>query len=314
MPSQPKILFFGTAEIAVPSLRQLHEAGFSLLVVTQPDKPVGRHQELTPSPVKVEAQRLGLSILQPKSLKTDIAVKEQFAEFAPDAAVVVAYGKLLPKDVLDLPKHGLLNLHPSMLPKYRGPSPIQSAIMNGETETGITIMLLDEGQDSGPILYQEKVEIKPDETATELLDRAGAFGAPILVDTLQKYLVGDLTPRPQDHDQATFTTLIEREHGQVDWTQSAEVIIRKFRAFQPWPGLYTFWHDKRLKMAKMSLIGAGFEGKQPGLVQVDPEGYPVVVCGVGAVCLSELQLEGKAPSDGATFVRGYVDFVGSTLA
>lgn len=301
-----RVVFFGTPDFALPTLRRLvsgrHEV---VLVVTRPDKPVGRRQEITPPPVAVTARKLGLPVLQPKSLKADGVVSELAAAGA-DAGVVVAYGRLIPPRVLELFPGGVLNVHPSLLPRHRGPSPIQWAIACGDRETGVTTMLLDEGMDTGPILLQRRVSIGPRETAEELAPRLAELGAELMVDTLDGLEAGSLEPRPQPQRGATVTPMIRRDFGEVDWTLPAQRIFDRLRAFTPWPGLYTEFRGGRLKIHGLEVVQPPPPGREkPGtVVAVDPGGI-VVRCGRGsAVRITELQREGKRRMPADAFLVG----------
>jgi len=301
-----KVVFFGTPHFALPTLRHLmasrHEVA---LVVTRPDRPVGRRHEVTPPPVAVTAGKLGLPLLQPKSLKAEQVVSALAATGA-DAGVVVAYGKLIPPRVLELFPQGFLNVHPSLLPRHRGPSPIQWAIACGDRVTGVTTMLLDEGMDTGPILLQRRVSIGPRETAEELAPRLAELGAELMVETLDGLEAGTIEPRPQSREGATVTPMIRRSFGEVDWTLPAQRIFDRLRAFTPWPGLYTELRGGRLKIHGLEVVQPPPAGREePGtVVAVDPGGI-VVRCGRGtAVRITELQREGKRRMPADAFLIG----------
>ncbi|MEK7665475.1 MAG: methionyl-tRNA formyltransferase [Patescibacteria group bacterium] len=267
-----KIIFFGTPEFSVPFLDALaSDPEIEILaVVTQPDKPVGRKQELTPSAVKMRAEVLGILVIQFPTLKTSEA-KKRLATFGADAFIVVAYGKLIPKIVLDLPQLGCINVHPSKLPQYRGPSPIQAVIEKGDRETAVSIMLLDEGMDTGPILAQKSVEVLEDDTSPTLSNRLMQIGAPLLLETLKLYASGALKPIPQDGSKATITKLLDRDSGKIDLSEPAELLERKIRAYTPWPATYTIIKhrgiDLRVKILKARLVNGTLE-----LLVVQPEG------------------------------------------
>lgn len=301
-----KVVFFGTPDFALPTLRHLmagrHEVA---LVVTRPDRPVGRRHEVTPPPVAVTAGKLGLPLLQPKSLKAEQVVSALAATGA-DAGVVVAYGKLIPPLVLELFPQGFLNVHPSLLPRHRGPSPIQWAIACGDRITGVTTMLVDEGMDTGPILLQRRVSIGPRETAEELAPRLAELGAELMMETLDGLEAGTLEPRPQSREGATVTPMIRRSFGEVDWTLPAQRIFDRLRAFTPWPGLYTEFRGGRLKIHGIEVVQPPPPGsEEPGtVVAVDPGGI-VVRCGRGsAVRITELQREGKRRMPADAFLIG----------
>ncbi len=295
------IIFFGTSEFAVPVLESLVKDGWPVsLVITQPDQPVGRKQILTPPPVKIAAKKLGLKILQPKRLISDFSPPA--GGLISDLFVVCAYGQFIPTDLLALPKHGAINIHPSLLPKYRGPSPIQFSLLNGDQETGVSLILLDEEMDHGPILAQKKIAIGPDETCPELMSRLAKIGAGLLLKTLPKYLSGQIKPQPQNHRQATFTKILTREDGRIDWSRPARQIYNQWRASQPWPGTFTELRIKnqelRIKILKMRLSNQSALGDKKGLG---------MVCGDGKIlAIDQLQPEGKKTMTAEEFINGYI--------
>lgn len=253
-----KIIFWGTSEFAVPAIQALKKAGFSIsLVVTQPDAPQGRHLKLTPCPVALAAKELGLQIFQPERLKEREAL-EKLKKTGADIYVVAAYGRLIPDEILNLPPKGAVNIHPSLLPLYRGPSPLQSAILEGSSETGVSLMLLDQEMDHGPLLAQIRVPLSPTITTPELEKNLSEVGAKLLVDTLPRYLAGEIKPKPQNHSQATFCKLLKKEDGKINWDEPAEIIARKIRALKPWPGTYTVYQEngkeQLLKIHQASII------------------------------------------------------------
>ena len=287
-----KIVFFGTPEFSVPFLDTLaSDPEMQMLaVVTQPDKPVGRKQELVASEVKLRAQELAIPVLQFVSLKRP-EVLETLKALEADMFVVINYGKLIPKSLLELPRFGCVNVHPSLLPKYRGPSPIRAPIENGDTETGISIMLLDEGMDTGPILAQKTVPVFPDETTPQLTDRLAQIGAPFFLETLKLYAAGAIQPVAQDDSKATLTTMLDRESGKIDWSDAPEAIERKIRAYTPWPGTYTITqhHGKPLRV---KILTARLEQGQLQILEVQPEGsrpmsYDAFVRGYGPLDTSQ---------------------------
>lgn len=296
----PRIVFMGSPDFAVPVLEALVTRFPVVGVVTQPDRPSGRGNRLTPPPVKVRAQELGLPVFQPPRVSRPEAV-EQLKAWAPDLIVVAAYGQILKPRVLQLPRYGCLNVHASLLPRWRGASPVAYAIWEGDKETGVTIMLMDEGLDTGPILTQRKEPIHPDDTAATLGARLAHLGAELLVETLPGYLKGDIRPQPQDDRLATYAPLLKREHGRLDFAQTAERLARQVRAFDPWPGTFTFWKGKRLKVLQAQARDLSSPG--PGIPLV-VEGYPAVGTEQGVLVLTRVQLEGRRPVDGAAFLRG----------
>ena len=303
----------GTPDFAVPTLEALLERGHDLVgVFTQPDRPAGRGRRLRPSPVKAFAERRGLSVFQPASLRRDGDARAEIADLKPDAIVVAAYGLFLPSVVLETPRYGCLNIHPSLLPKHRGPSPVISAVMDGDETTGVTIMLLDEGMDTGPVLAQHETRIGLDETAGALTHRLFDLGSRLVVETLDRWARGEIEPRPQDDEEATTTRLLKREDGRIDWTAPSDAIERRIRAFTPWPGTFTSWGGRRLKIVRGRLVPMTVHSV-PGTVFAPTDDSVVVTTGSGAIELLEVQLEGRASANAADFARGQRDFIGSVL-
>ena len=300
----------GTPDFAVPVLSRLVEAGHDIAAVySQPDRPSGRGRKLVPTPTKRFAEERGIDVRQPQSLRSDDECKT-LAALRPEVIVVAAYGLFLPPDVLAIPQLGCLNIHPSMLPRYRGPSPVVSAILNGDTETGVTIMKLDEGMDSGPILAQEQVSIDEEETALGLTRRLFDLGADLIVDTLPRWSSGDIQATPQDESRATFTSLVKKEDGEIDWTGDSAQIARMVRAYEPWPGTFTHWDGKQLKiLGATSMAGDAPPGQVVGL----DDGSIGIGTGDGLLAVNRLQNEGRRPSGAQDFVRGYPNFVGAEL-
>ena len=300
----------GTPDFAVPVLSRLIDEGHDIAAVySQPDRPSGRGRKLVPTPAKRFAEERGIDVRQPQSLRSDDECKT-LAALCPEAIVVAAYGLFLPPDALAIPQLGCLNIHPSILPRYRGPSPVVSAILNGDTETGVTIMKLDEGMDSGPILAQERVSIDEEETSPELTRRLFDMGADLLVDTLPRWSSGDIQAIPQDESHATFTSLVKKRDGEIDWSNSAARIARMVRAYEPWPGTFTHWDGKQLKILEAtSMAGDAPPGQVVGL----NDGRIGIGTGDGLLAVNRLQNEGRRPSDAQGFVRGYPNFVGAEL-
>jgi methionyl-tRNA formyltransferase len=290
-----KVVFFATPEFAVPTLELLVASPHEIvLVVSRPDKPVGRHQVLTSPPVVEAARSLGLEVVQPKSLKGDDAA-QALAASAADVAVVVAYGKLIPAELLAIPRHGFVNLHPSLLPRHRGPSPIQWALVCGDRATGVTTMQLDEGMDTGPILLQERVPIDDEETAEMLAPRLAAIGADLVVRTLDGLEQGTITPRPQPEDGVNTTPMLRRNFAKVDWSMPARQLVNRLRGFTPWPGLYTSFRGGRLKIFGLEEVKPAPSGDEaPGTVLTADDTGIVIRCGrTTAARLTELQREGR---------------------
>lgn len=309
-----RLVFFGTSLFAVPALNKIIDHGYSVVSVdTQPDQPAGRGKHMTATPIKVVAAQQRISIEQPPSLKTEEAL-DRFTGLKPDLAIVAAYGKMIPKTFLDIPPHGFLNIHPSLLPKLRGASPIQTAILEGCERTGVTIMKMDEGLDSGPILAQVAIPLRGDENTRALSDILARKGADLLIDVLPRYLRGELLPSRQDEGQATWTKLLRRDDGKIAWSEPAWLIERKVRAFDPWPGSYTFLNGKRLKILKTRINNQPPSHPQPpGTLEIEGNNRIIVHCDKGVLELLELQLEGKNVMGVQTFIRGYLRNLPSSL-
>lgn len=298
-------MYCGTPAFAVPTLEALHAAGHEIaLVVTQPDRPVGRKQVMTAPAVKVRAQELGLSVAQPEKIRKNEALRQSLEQIAPDAMVVVAYGRILPEWMLELPPLGCINLHGSLLPRHRGAAPIQWALASGDSITGNTTMLLDAGLDTGPILLQRSILIQPEHTAVELFPLLANAGAPLMVETLSGLADGSIQPQPQDESQATIARLLEREDGRMDFAlHTATALWNRWRGFQPWPGAFTTWGGKKLIAHRVRPAQMEKE-YSPGRVIVDDERL-LVACASGTwLEVEELQLEGRNRVTAAMFVRG----------
>ena len=292
-----KIVFMGTPDFAVPSLQRLIDDGHDVVAVyCQPDKPQGRHFVLTPPPVKVLATEKGIPVLQPNTLKNEEA-QQILAEFAPDVIVVAAYGKLLPKAVLDIPKYGCINVHGSILPKYRGAAPIQWAVINDEPKAGVTIMQMAEGLDTGDMLLVSETEIGADETAGELFDRIALLGADALSEALKN--IDQLEPVKQDDSLACWASPLKKTDGEIDWKKDAKAVYALIRGVTPWPGAYTIFNGKRLKIHKAKLCDKN--GEAGALLD---EKQLIIGCGSGSVELIEVQLEGAKRISAADFIRG----------
>lgn len=294
------LIFLGTPAFAVPTLEKMIEAGHSILqVITQPDRPKGRGQALSESPVKQAALRHGLPVFQPERIRRPEVV-EQLAKFKTDAMVVVGYGQIIPQSIIDLPRHGIINVHASLLPKYRGAAPVQWAIVNGETVTGVTTMRIDAGLDTGDMLLRAETPISPEETAIELGARLADMGAALLVETLAQ--VDKIAPEKQDSSQATLAPILKKEDGRIDWTQPAEAIHNRIRGLQPWPGAYTTFRGQALHVWKSRFAGAA-TGHPGQLIRAGKSLH--VICGDGSKLeLLEVQLEGKKRISGEAFANG----------
>jgi methionyl-tRNA formyltransferase len=298
--TRPRIVFMGTPEFAVPSLAALFELGDVVAVVTQPDKPKGRGQALAISPVKAYALERGVPVLQPQKLRTP-PFSEVLREYQPDVAVVTAYGKILPKDLLDTPRHGCLNVHASLLPRFRGAAPIQWAIAHGDAETGVALMVMDVGLDTGPVLAEKRLPIAPDETSATLHDKLSGLGGQLLREFLPAYLAGTLTPRPQPEQGMVLAPIIAKEEGQLDFSRPAVELERRLRAFTPWPGAFTTFEGKLFKVHR-ARVGTG-QGAPGSVVSAGPQGLEVA-CGEGSLVLLEVQPEGKRVMPVADFLSG----------
>lgn len=296
-----RLLFMGTPEFAVPCLQSLLDAGHEVCgVFTQPDKPKGRGYAMTPPPVKELAVQHGIPVFQPKTLR-DGAAAEEIRALSPEVIVVVAYGKILPKEVLDIPPYGCVNVHASLLPKYRGAAPIQWSILRGEKTTGVTTMYMAEGLDTGDMLMKAETEIGPDETAGELHDRLSQLGADLIVRTLDAMKAGTLTRTPQDDALSCYAPILTRDLSKIDWTKTAQEIHNQVRGLSPWPSASTVWGGKTLKIHKTKLL-SGVSG-DPG--EVKPGKSLVVCCGEDAVELLTVQYEGGKRMSGADFLLGH---------
>ena len=297
------LVFCGTPRFAVPTLEKLVEAGFRVqLVVTQPDKPRGRGLELAPSPVKRRALELGLQVVQPDKIKNDEEFRSQLLRLRPEAIIVVGYGRLIPPWMIDLPPLGNINLHASLLPKYRGAAPIQWAIACGETVTGVTTMKIDSGLDTGDILLQKQIPIEPKDTAVTLAPRMASIGAELMSDTLQGLLAGTVHPTPQDKTKASLAPVLKKEDGEIDFHCSAEEISNRLRGFQPWPGAYTNFRGKNLQVWEARPLQR-LLSEAEFVVEAD---RLVVGCGKGtALELLEVQPAGKNRMAVRDFVHGY---------
>jgi methionyl-tRNA formyltransferase len=310
MPDFPTLVFCGTPAFAVPTLEKLVEAGFEVrLVVTQPDRPRGRHMELAVSPVKQRSLQLGLQIVQPEKIKNNDEFRAQLAGIKPVAIVVVGYGRIIPQWMIDLPPLGNLNLHGSLLPKYRGAAPIQWAIARGESTTGVTTMRIDPGLDTGDILLQKEIPISPQDTAVTLAPRMAEIGAGLMIETLRGLQSGTIHAQPQDHAHATLAPVLTKEDGRVDFHLTARELWNRLRGFQPWPGTYTSFRGKNLHIwAALAVERAMREG------EIEVADNLLVGCGSGsALQMLEVQIEGKKRMPASDFIHGYQPRTGEKL-
>lgn len=311
-----KLVFCGTPAFAVPTLRQILRAGHQVpLVLTQPDRPVGRTQQLTSSAVKLAALEAGIRVLQPEKIRNNPELRAELEALHPDAIVVVAYGRIIPPWMLELPRLGNLNLHASLLPKYRGAAPIQWAIANGEVKTGSTTMKLDEGLDTGDILLQREMPLAPHMLATDVFPLLAESGADLMIETLRELEAGRIVPRKQDNAQASLAPILTRDDGRMNFSRSAMQIYNRWRGFQPWPGAWTTLHGKKLSVHRMLPTEvAGVHASQPGELLVR-EGTLFVACGNDTwLELVEVQPEGKRRMLAGEFLRGHAIEPGAQLA
>lgn len=306
-----RIIFLGSPAFAVHPLEALVAAGHEIAaVVTQPDRPAGRRRTLSSPPVKQAADRLGLPVIQPETLR-DQHVIDQLAALRPDLGVVAAYGEILRKKVLAIPPLGYLNVHPSLLPLHRGPTPVAGAILAGDQETGVSVMRLDPGMDSGPLLAQAVVPLAPDARAGALTDGLFRMGARMLVEVLEPYASGVLVPHEQDHQQATYTRLLTKGDGNVDWSLPAIVIERMIRAYDPWPTTFTTWHGHVVRIIAARVVGRDPDAALPGtFLGAGESGGPLVATGGGVLELRELQPAGGRVMSGDGWLRGRHDAEG----
>ena len=301
-----RLVFCGTPQFAVPTLKTLLDAGHDVpLVVTQPDRPSGRGMQLLAPPVKQAALDVGLSVMQPEKIKNNIEFRAQLEAIQPYAIIVVAYGRIIPKWMLDLPRYGNINLHASLLPKYRGAAPIQWAVANGEPVTGATTMRIDEGLDTGDMLLQRELVIAPDQTAEDIFPLLAAMGAPLMVETLEGLETGTIAVKKQDSAYATLAPILKREDGHIDFERTAMEIYNRWRGFQPWPGAYTSFRGKKLTLHRM--MPMELRGEQGNSAEVRVErGRLFVDCGGNSrLEIFEVQPEGKKRMSAADFLRGH---------
>lgn len=297
-----RIVFFGTPELAVPTLSALHQHHQVTAAVCQPDKPRGRNKQLAPPPVKVFAESIGIPVVQPGKLNDgqfEVWLKEQ----APDLCALVAYGRILKQPILDVPRHGFLNVHPSRLPAYRGPAPIQGALLDGLSETAVTIMQIDAGMDAGPILLQAPLRIEDDDNAGTLTEKAGELGARLMVEAIALVEAGNAQFVPQNDADATFTKLLEKKDGRIDWSQPAADIYNLIRAATPWPGAQAQLAGKPIRILKSRVIDTTAAAPPGEVIQADREGFHIAT-GRGALAVLELQAAGKSPLSFTEFLNG----------
>jgi methionyl-tRNA formyltransferase len=312
MASPWRIIFFGTPNFAIPTLKYLLQGPDEVIaVVTQPDREKGRGRKVIPSPVKELALQHGLTLLQPEKVREE-AFQEKMKSLQPELFVVAAYGQILPKSLLKIPKHGAVNVHASLLPKYRGAAPIPWAILKGERLTGVTTMMMDEGMDTGDILLQIEIPIGEEETSETLHDRLALLGAQLLLETVRGMKAGNLHPIPQDHSKATYAPPLKKEDGRMDWSKEAKEIDRQVRAFNPWPGAFTEWNGQLLKIYRGEVRGKKSIGKA-GIVAWVGLDFIEVETSKDFFLIKEVQLEGKRRMGVREFISGHPITVGTTF-
>jgi methionyl-tRNA formyltransferase len=294
-----RTVFMGSPDFAIPILRRLSAETKVVGVVTQPDREAGRGRQITPPPVKQVAQALNIPLIQPARLREPAAL-QQLSDWAPDLIVVAAFGQILRSAVLELPRFGCINVHGSLLPRWRGAAPIQAAILNGDQGTGISIMLMDPGIDTGPVLSQRSLPILPDDSGETLAQRMAELGADLLAETLPPYLTGELKPQPQPQEGATYAVMLKKEDGLLDFHLPAETLARRVRGLLPWPGAYMEWQGQALKIVRAHATAGG---PGPGILSVH-QGVPAVGCHTGLLILDEVQLAGKKAMPGKVFLNG----------
>lgn len=314
MTVQASIVFMGTPDFAVPPLQALHAAGYTVsLVVTQPDRPKGRGRLLTPPPVKAAALDLGCNVAQPASVRDPVFI-ERLRQLQPDFFVVVAFGQILPVALLKIPPRGAVNIHASLLPRYRGPAPIQWAMIRGEKETGITTILMDSGIDTGDLLLSAKTDIQPEETAEQLHCRLARMGAEVVLETLERIIAGSVCAHAQKHDEASYAPMLKKEDGHINWHQTAEQLDLFIRAMTPWPGAYCFWDAKRLKIIKARpKTGAAPQAAPGTIVESFPDELRVAVQN-GVLMVDEIQSQSGKCMSVKDFLRGTPLPPGTVLA
>lgn len=307
-----RTIFMGTPEFSAPGLQTLiNDENFEIVgVFTQPDKAVGRKQILSPSPIKQLAQKNNLAVFQPEKIKPEI---EHIKSLTPDLILVIAYGKIIPAEILAIPTYGCINVHASLLPKYRGAACLNAPILNGDNETGVTIMKMDAGLDTGPILRQAKIKLNGQENLSDVHDKLAALGAEILVPTIQDWINGKIAPQIQDNAVASYIKILKKEDGRINWHNSATAIERLIRAYNPWPGAYTL-SDEGQKTLKILLAGGTMASQQQAIGKLFWENNRLLVqCGQDSLVILKLQLAGKQPITAEEFYRGYKKFIDQIL-
>jgi methionyl-tRNA formyltransferase len=311
-----RVVFMGTSELSEVIFKSLLENEYNIVAAfTKPDKKIGRKQEISIPNVKKLAQEHKIPVFQPA--KFNLEATQNLKDLKPDLVIVAAYGKIIPKDALEIPGFGFINVHVSILPKYRGPSPVQNALLSGEKETGVTIMLMDQGVDTGDILSQNKIAIEQDDNTEVLMNKLAKLGADLLIETVPLWIEGKVQRKAQNHSQATLCQLIEREDGRLFWTDSAETIYNKYRALTPWPGIYTYWKTEN-KITRLKLLSIELQKINPVEKHQEGQVFEIgndigVQANIGVIILKEIQKEGKTAMSAKDFVNGHKDFIGSIL-
>lgn len=307
-----RIIFIGTPDLGIPTFEALKkDERFEIItIITQPDMPVGREQTLTPPPIKFIAQKYKLPILQPKRIRE---ITEQIKNLKPDIIIVIAYSQIIPKEILSIPKYGCINLHCSLLPKYRGSAIIQAAILNNDKETGLTIMQMDSGLDTGPILAQTSIPINDNDTYGSLYDKLAILAPDFLINILIKYINNEITPQIQDETKVSYVNQIIKSDGLINWNKKADEIKRLVNAMSPWPSAWTWWNGKQLKIISVQNKQIEINTYRPGKTFIYNRGL-AIQCGQDALIINNLQLEGKKELTSDEFLRGQRDFIGSVLA
>ena len=306
-----KMIFFGTPEIAAYSLEKIIQQYHVSAVVTQPDKVVGRKKLLEAPPVKKIAIQHLIPVFQPEKLET---IQKELINFSPDIGIVFAYSQIIPKQIIDIFPKGILNIHPSLLPQLRGPSPVQEAILNGLNETGVSIIKLDEKMDHGPIVMQKKITINPTHIAPDVLQQCAELGTEMLLEIMPKYIRNEVILNEQDHKNATFSHILTRENGLIDWKNDAQSIYLQFKAYNPWPGVFTHIDGKRIKILNLELLRSIPEQKlSPGTIFISNNGKMAIQCKKNAILILTLQSEGKNAISSEEYIKGYKNCIGKRL-
>ena len=310
-----RVVFMGTPSFVIPVLDSLFGSDREIVgVYTNRDLPRGRGRQQGRTPVKEYATQKGLQVFQPNSLRT-LEARKGLESLSPDVVVLAAYGKLVPEELLEVPRWGFLNIHPSLLPKYRGPSPVQTALLDGERKTGASLIQLDKGIDSGPILGQKETAVRETELVLDLTRRLFQLGSELLLETLPGWGAGSTVPKIQDEDGASYTRKFLREDGKVEWDSASNIIFRRYKAFTPWPGLFTHWDGRILKLITLSTSPVHIHGEPGTVVPLTQQGEPAIgiITKDGTVCVDSLQLEGRRVQPSGEFLRGHPDILGARL-